>query len=113
MKEEASIQSHEASPPVSQHQNVCVHIDLDQLHSTKLCSISFYNQFLDCDCECRFVFSVQMATMMFMGVMVVESNITEGKQKCTPGVASENQSDLRQQLEFKKVMCITVTHTHT
>ena len=48
----------------------CVHIDLDQLHSTKLCSISFYNQFLFCDCECKFVFSVQMATMMFMGVMV-------------------------------------------
>ena len=79
----------------------CVHIDLDQLHSTKLCSISFYNQFLFCDCECKFVFSVQMATMMFMGVMV-ESNITEGKQKCTPGVASENQSDLRQQWSSKK-----------
>jgi 3-deoxy-D-arabino-heptulosonate 7-phosphate (DAHP) synthase len=42
-----------------------------------------------------------MATMMFMGVMV-ESNITEGKQKCTPGVASENQSDLRQQWSSKK-----------
>ena len=84
----------------------CVHIDLDQLHSTKLCSISFYNQFLSCDCDCcalcRFVFSFQMATNdVHVGVMV-EANITEGKQKCTPGVASENQSDLRQQWSSKK-----------
>ena len=52
MKEEASIQSHEASPPVSQHQNVCAHRFRSVTQYKIMFNFILNNQFLSCDCDC-------------------------------------------------------------